>query len=237
MSTLLILGSKPNPVIPEVCRYADFACVNGSAFSAAANDLSLPAFTVMTANLTAGTGSGVQSIQAIADLETKKLYYLARSPADYRKRSLRRQIKYFLSLRRMKPERLLQALDKVGYRHDEFIIVQGEEYLSLVSIICEHDPDVVACLTKKQPSTGVYALLVGITSDLYDEFILSGFSLKRGHAYMDEVIEGPSKEPSRHAETDIAVLRALSRIYGDKLVTTEVELSNQTGIPRLETSG
>jgi hypothetical protein len=237
MSTLLILGSKPNPVIPEVYRYADFACVNGSGFSAAANDLGRPAFTAMTANLTAGTGSGVQSIQAVSGLETKKLYYLARSPTDHRKRSLRRRIKYSLSLRRMKPKRLLQALDKVGYRHEEFIIFQGEEYLSLVSTMCGHDSAVGACLTKKQPSTGIYALLLGITSGLYDEFILSGFSLKRGHAYTEEVIEGSSRAASRHAETDIAVLRALSRIYGDKLVTTEVELSNQTGMPLLEASG
>jgi hypothetical protein len=236
MSTLLILGSKPNPVIPEVCAYADFSCVNGSGFSAAANDLGRPAFTVMTANLTSGKESGAQAIRAISGLETKKLYYLARSPTHYRKRSLRRRVKYYRSLKRMKPERLLQALDKVGYHYEEFIVYQGEDYFSLVSKMCGQDPEVCACLTKKQPSTGVYALVLGITSGLYDHFILCGFNLGRGHAYTEEVTEGSSMAPSRHVETDSAVLRALSRIYGDKLVTTEVELSNQTGMPLLETS-
>jgi signal recognition particle subunit SEC65 len=235
MSTLLILGSKPNPVIPEVCAYADVACVNGSGFSAAANELGRPAFTVMSANMTSGTEYGPQAFQAISGLETKKLYYLARSSAHDRKRSLRRRIKNYRSLKRMKPERLRQALDQVGYHYEEFIVYPREDCFSLVSEMCGQDPEVCACLSKKQPSTGIYALVLGITSGLYDNFILSGFNQERGHAYTEEVTEGSSKAQSRHVETDTAVLRALSRIYGDTLVTTEVELSNQTGLPLLET--
>lgn len=234
MSRLLILGSKPDPVIPDASTYTEFACVNGSGFSAAKQGLGPPAFTVMTANLTSGTGSGAQSIQAISGLGTRKLYYLAKPGADYRKRGLRRRIKYYRSLLRMRPQRLIEALEEVGYRHEEFIVYAFKDYYKLVLEVCRQDPAVCASVAKKQPSTGIYTLILGLASGRYERFILSGFSLEGSHAYLDKPGENALCEPSRHAQTDIAVLRALSRVYGDNLVTTEVKLSEQTGVPLME---
>ena len=52
MTTLLILGAKPDPVLPPASAWDDLACANASGFSAAQRGLPDPVFTVITAMLT-----------------------------------------------------------------------------------------------------------------------------------------------------------------------------------------
>ena len=70
MKTLLILGSKPEPVLPPPGSYQAVACANGSGHSAAARGLPRPVFTVMTPLIACDIDSGRQTLEALRGLTT-----------------------------------------------------------------------------------------------------------------------------------------------------------------------
>ena len=74
MSTLLVLGSKPDPALPPGDSYDAVACANASGYSAARHGLPVPAITAMSVILTSGIGSGKQSLKALHGLQTDTLY-------------------------------------------------------------------------------------------------------------------------------------------------------------------
>ena len=229
MKTLLVLGSKPDPALPPKASYDHLACANGSGFSAAKHGLPEPAYTVMTAMLTA-VASGAQSLQVIAGLKTDTLYFFPRPGAG---NNLAKRLLHHLKTLRMKPFMLKRRLQSLGYSYKRFVNPGHDYYAGLVAGLCDNDAEVMALVKRKQPSTGINTLLIGIDRGEYDRFILAGFSFELTHAYANnpEIRERGTKN-SMHANTDIAVIDYLSRKFGN-IFTTEPTVHERAGIPLL----
>ncbi len=76
MAVLLVLGSKPDPVMPPPGAYAKLACANASGRSAHGLGLPEPEFTVMSSVLTSGKNdSNRLALEALSGLGTRTLYY------------------------------------------------------------------------------------------------------------------------------------------------------------------
>lgn len=225
MSTLLVLGSKPEPVLPPLSAIDALACANGAGYSAARHGLPTPRYTVMSAIL-ATTASGRHTLEALRGLSTDTLVFLPRPPkGGSLPKRLWRSLREFPA----RPWFLRRLLRRVNYQYLEFIVQQSHG--RLVEDCCGHDPALLAQVQQKQPSTGVMTLLIGMAGGEYDEFILSGFSFELTHAYGNNPeIHQRGTQISRHADTDIAVLRAISARSG-RLYTTETRVHEATGIP------
>ena len=79
MSTLLILGSKPEPVLPPRDGFDALACANASGRSAAGHELPTPLFTVISAIVTSGKQAPNRlALEALVGLRTQTLYFYPR---------------------------------------------------------------------------------------------------------------------------------------------------------------
>ena len=229
MATLLILGSKPDPVLPPLGAIDAVACANGSGFSAACHGLPTPGFTVMSAIL-AVTASGQQTLEALRGLETDTLYFL---PRPARGGGVRKRVARAVQDLRARPLALKARLRRAEYRYRRFVVRKPLENRLLLDHFCGHDAEVMARTRAKHPSTGVMTLLIGMSSGDYDHFVLSGFSFELTHAYGDNPeIDQRGTLASRHADTDIAVLRAVVARCG-RLYTTEPRVHEAAGVPLL----
>jgi hypothetical protein len=229
MSTLLILGSKPDPSLPPRSSYDDVACANASGFSAARCGLPAPTFTVMSAVL-ASLPSGRQSLEALVGLKTERLYFFPR-PASGRgglKKALRSVTAF-----RTQPYFLKWKLRKLNYDFGDFITPDWYYYRDMIKRLCDQDSGILQMLARKQPSTGIIAIALGISSNRYQRFIISGFSFELTHSYAtNPEIEQRGTSVSRHADTDIAVMGYLSRKFGN-VFTTETIVNERVGVPLL----
>ncbi len=230
MNTLLVLGSKPDPALPPRPSYDALACANASGYSAAKHGLPTPTYTVLSAILSSGIASGKQSLRALAGLETETLYFFPRPPAK------RSGIKTALQLPKMltmTPQYLRWRLRTLSYRYHHFVDFGWDYYSHLVTGLCDQDDRVMEQLARKQPSTGMIALAIGLGLRSYDRFILTGFSFELTHAYAtNPEIEQRGTQGSRHADTDITVIGYWATKYGN-IFTTEPIVAERTGIPLL----
>ena len=231
MATLLVLGSKPDPSLPPASSYDDLACANASGASAAKLGLPKPRYTVMSAILTSGRKAPNQlALQALQGLQTEDLYFFprpqrGRSPWKrglHRVKSVRTGSLYFRA-----------ALAVRGYRYGRFLNPGLEHYLELIAGLCGQDPEVLACMERKVPSTGIVTLAMGLGEGGYDRVIMSGFSFEISHAYADNpLIREWGSTHSKHAQTDIAVLRCLAERFPG-LYTSESAVNKRAGVPLL----
>jgi len=239
MKTLLILGSKPEPVLPPSSSYQDVACANGSGYSAAQYRLPAPAFTVMTSLIASGIESGRQSLQALTGLSTGTLYFLRRrSRGGSTFGTLLRYIKTLREKRvyRMQPFYLKRVLRSLSYSHDRFVALTPKDYDGLVERLCDRDAGIHAQLQRKRPSTGLIALALAIDQQKYDRFILSGFSFELTHPYAaNPEIEQRGTVASEHATTDVMVIGYLAKKLGN-IFTTESSVHERVGVPFLPTA-
>ncbi|MDG2306267.1 MAG: hypothetical protein P8R42_16770 [Candidatus Binatia bacterium] len=227
--TLLVLGSKPDPVLPEPQSYDAVACANGSGFSAAKHGLPSPAFTVMSAIL-GSVDSGKQSVAALQGLRTERLYF---SPRPEKSRGGVRQLIRTIKTYDMQPFYLKRMLRRASYSYGDFVVRPHDDYLRMVRNLCLGDADVLAQVERKQPSTGVMTLVIGAAEEGFDRFVLSGFSFELTHAYgTNPEIAERGTQASGHANTDVAVLRHLSATLGS-VYTTEPIVEEKTGVPLL----
>jgi hypothetical protein len=235
MATLLILGAKPDPVLPPASDWDDLACANASGFSAAKYGLPDPAFTAITAMLTVGSPAGLQSVQAMHGLHTGTLYFLY---STSRKTSLRQKhpIKFLRALlraARVTPAGFRRAMSRAGYRWDHFVAAEVDSYVNAARNWCPADEKLFEQAASKRPSTGLVTLLIGLSLNRYDRFILSGFSFELTHAYAQHPgIDQRGTRESRHLPTDIQFLQCLSASLGN-LFTTEPIVHELTGLPLL----
>ncbi|MDJ0852589.1 MAG: hypothetical protein QNK04_29825 [Myxococcota bacterium] len=228
MSTLLVLGSKPEPALPSRSEYQDVACANGSGYSAACHGLAEPRFTVLTASLASGSATGRQSLRALAGLHTGTVYFVPPRPLNLVARVHPRRI---AKRRAMKPEVLRRLLAETGFGYDQFVVRDYAWYVGRARELCD-DESTQTRLARKRPSTGLLALVVGMAEGGYDRFVLSGFSFELTHSYgRNPKIEGRGTATSGHEETDVTFLRSLAKRHD--LVTTERVVSERTGIPLL----
>jgi len=230
MGGLLVLGSKPDPALPPPEAFDELACANGSGASAARLGLPPPALTVMSAVLTSGLASGRHSIAALAGLETRDLYFLPRPPPQGR---LRKRLRRRWQARRMRPEVLARELRRVSFRWSHWVYWDRETLRGRLREVCGDAPEVLAAAERKQPSTGVMALVLGLSLGRWDRYILSGFSFELTHAYGENPdIRERGTTASRHAETDTRIMSHLAQRHG-KVFTTEPTVCQRAGVPLL----
>jgi hypothetical protein len=230
MATLLVLGSKPDPVLPPASGFDDIACANASGYSAARLGLPIPAFTLISAILTSGIGSGKQSLQAMHGLETDVLYFYPRPP---RRRKLLKRPLGLVQDFRTGPYYFRYRLRKASFTWRRFVRHDHEWYQTLAIKLCQGNEELQEQLKSKSPSTGIMTLAVGISLGHYDRYILSGFSFELTHAYADNPeIDERGTKVSRHTPTDVRFLRHLSGTRGD-IFTTEQVVHEHTRVPLL----
>lgn len=229
MSTLLILGSKPDPALPTKSAYDYLACANASGYSAAKHNLPVPEYTVMTAVLT-HKDSGKQSLQALSGLETTTLYFLPRP--DKQRGFLKGAIHYLKSLE-MSSFYLRYRLWLVNYKYKVFLNQRYEYYDQLVKELCDYNEEILTQIQRKRPSTGIITLVIGLARQQYHRFIISGFSFELTHPYaINPEIEESGTIVSKHADTDVTVIGYLSKKFGN-IYTTEPIVHERAGIPLL----
>jgi len=228
-ATLLVLGSKPEPRLPDPGAFDALACANASGRSAKDHGLAAPLFTVMTAVVASGNASDEHSLKAVRGLRTGTLYYLPR-PKTERSRgleSLHKRAKEW----RMSAWNLKRRLRTLDYTFEHFIAWRAARYHQLICDLCGKDPDIEAVIAQKQPSTGLMTLAVGMSLGRFGRFIMAGFDLTLTHAYgTNPLIEARGTALSGHASTDAAVLAHLSSRHGT-IFTTEPALQAVTGVP------
>jgi hypothetical protein len=229
MATLLVLGSKPDPALPPREDFDALACANASGRSADRHGLPVPVFTVISAILTSGKQAPNRlALAALAGLRTEILYFY---PRPVRGRNVARRLLEQLKSLRVKPFYFKRRLRALPYRFDRFANPGLAHYHAMLARLCDDEPDLVARMRAKQPSSGMLALALGLAEHGYDRCILSGFSFEITHAYADNpLIVQRGSAISQHADTDIALLRHLSNKFGT-IYTTEPVVSERAGVP------
>lgn len=231
MPTLLVLGSKPEPCLPPAGAFDALACANAAGYSAAQLGLPAPVFTAMTAHLTSGIESGKQSLRAIRGLQTGTVYLIPRHEKSDR---LGKKLKRLPVAVRTAPILFRRGLRRHDFHWEQFVSRDLEYYFGLIETLCRGDAGVMGRIREKKPSTGVMALIIGMSLGRWDRFIMSGFSFELTHAYADNPeIRERGTVISGHTGTDLVVLRCLSGLHGT-LRTTEPAVNEQTGIPLLQ---
>lgn len=232
MKTLLILGSKPDPVLPPRSSFDAIACANASGHSAARHGLPDPAITVMSTVLTSGhKPANTLALRALAGLRTRSLYLYPRPESQGG--ALKRLVR---EIRRVnvKPWYFKLRLRMIGYHYDGVTAWRRGVYHDLVNRLCDHDPEVAEHIRRKQPSTGVMALVIGLADGRFDRFVMSGFSFEITHAYAhNPLIDELGTTRSKHTDTDIAVLRCLVERC-NSIFTTEPTVHERAGVPLLK---
>jgi hypothetical protein len=230
MPTLLVLGSKPDPELPPAAEFDAVACANASGYSADRHGLPVPVLTAISAVVTSGIGSGNQSLRAMRGLRTGSLY---RVPQLDRPRKLKKRIKSLPITIKSSPLYFRLRLWQAGYRWNRFVNHDATFYLELIDTLCRHDPQIMALVAEKKPSTGVITLMIGMSLGRYDRFVMSGFNFELTHASADNPeIRQRGTTLSRHTPTDVQVLRRLVDLHGN-IFTTEAAVHEQAGIPLL----
>lgn len=231
MPTLLVLGSKPQPVLPPRSAIDAVACANASGHSARALALPDPVFTVVTAVLTSGKPSDEHSLRRLAGLRTDRLWHIRRPKAD-RGGALARIVALW-KMRKMSVGELRRRLRALDYRYDELVSRPARWYHDRVLQVCGHDPEISAAIARKQPSTGLVAVVLALIDGSWDRVVMAGFDFTLAHAYGDNpLIAQRGSAASAHAPTDVAILRRLAKLRGD-LFTTEPVVRARTGLPLL----
>lgn len=234
MTTLLVLGSKPDPVLPPSSSIDDVACANASGASAARLGLPHPRLTVMSAILTSGKQAPNRlALEALRGLRTGTLYFY---PRPGRTGGALRRVTGRLRNWRTSAIYFRWRLRQLGFRFDRFWARTLDDYHGLIERLCDHDEGIARLIAEKQPSTGLMALVVGMETGAYDRYVMSGFSFEITHAYaQNPLIDERGTTVSKHADTDIALLHLLSKKYGT-VYTTEPTVSERAGIPLLDGS-
>jgi len=228
MRTLVVLGSKPEPALPPREEIQAVACANASGFSARELGLPVPTYTVMSAILISGIASGKQSLEALRGLRTETLHVLPRPRPEGR--PIKRFIRGLRS-RAMSAERMRRTLAGLDYSWKEFTRRPHAWWMDMVRTACGNDPEVLEAMARKNPSTGTVAVALGLARGEWDRVVVAGFSFELTHAYGENPeIRERGTRLSRHAGTDIAVMRALGRRHSH-LWTSEEIVHERTGLP------
>jgi len=232
MTTLLVLGSKPDPALPPRSSVDALACANASGASGARLGLPQPSLTVMSAILTSGKQAPNRlALQALGGLRTGTLYFY---PRPGRKGGRLRRMLGRLRDWRTSAVYFRWRLRRLGFGFDRFVARTLDDYHGLIERLCDHDEEIARLIAEKQPSSGLMALIVGMETGSYSRYVMSGFSFEITHAYaQNPLIAERGSAKSKHADTDIALLRFLSKKYGN-IFTTEPTVNQRAGVPLLD---
>jgi hypothetical protein len=229
MTTLLVLGSKPDPVLPPADLYDAVACANASGWSAQRAGLPAPIFTVVSSVLASGKNpSNRLALSALSGLTTDTVYIYPRPPYSGR---FAKQLRHPLALLRTTRLFMPRILKDTEYTYKTIKFPSQRDFTELLRGLCGNHPVLSARLQHKAPSSGVVALALGLVDGRYDRFIISGFSFEITHAYADNPdVARRGSRISLHAPIDIAVLSHLARQYGG-ITTSEPVVHERTEMP------
>jgi hypothetical protein len=228
-ATILVLGSKPDPLLPPAGAYAALACANASGFSARANGLVDPLFTVVSAVLGSGNRSDRHSLAAMRGLRAGRLYFLPRPLPPGAWPRLRYRLRHW----RLQAPWVRHLLRRHGLAFDRLEQRPTEAYDGLLLELAGGGPELTRLMALKRPSTGLVALALGLTEAGFGHAILAGFDFTLSHAYgHNPLIDQRGHVLSKHADTDVALLAAIQRRRGC-LWTSEPAVAARTGIPLL----
>lgn len=226
MSTLLLLGSKPNPVIPSKGSYDAVACANASGYSAKNYDLKSPVFTVIAASsLMSSNESAKKARKNLRGLSTNQVFIYPSKQEFNFLRLLRKLYRAnlkssYLEIKRHKLFTYL-ILKTLGYKFKHYSYMSRQKYQSLFDIA-------PLKLNEYNPSTGIVALMIGVKQFKFDTIIISGFSFETNHIYDEKVDVIPVY--NRHFEFDSLTIKSLYS-KGVKIITTEKTVSEICDIP------
>src|ERR687892_512780 len=99
--------------------------------------------------------------------------------------------------------------------------------------------DALACANAsgRSAATGIMALAIGLANPRYHSVIVSGFSFEITHAYAhNPLIDRLGTTRSKHADTDVMVLRCLVNRHGN-ISTTEPIVNERAGVPPIRGRG
>lgn len=229
MRNLLVLGSKPDPVLPAICDIDQVACANASGFSAKKHGLPDPVYTVLSAVVVAGKDEANRlALSAMQGLRTETLFVYR--PPRFKKKLLKRL--YFTSVDTLLGKQIVQRrLSKAGFSAREIVFPDATFYTDVIKRLCGVDPSIEAAFSTKTASTGVVAILLGLANQTFDNVIVSGFSFQITHAYANNpLIQKRGTTASKHSDTDITLLQRLGAATG-RLYTTEPVVNERCGIP------
>lgn len=227
---MLVLGAKPEPILPPPGSFDRVACANASGHSAAAHGLPTPDFTVLTALLTDGSAAGRMRLASLAGLATGTVHFY---PQRLKGRTAIERALFRLRAWRTMPFMLRRELRKVGYRYDHFTQRSTDEYRRLILSLCRDDPEVAAQLDRKQASSGALAVAIALAAADVGQVIVSGFSFELTQAAgEDPNIARRGTTASKHTATDALVLRVFAQ-HDPRLVTTEPVVHRIAGVPLL----
>lgn len=228
-STILVLGSKPQPALPPPHTYAAVACANASGFSARAHGLPQPKFTVISAVLGSGNASDNHSLAAMRGLAAGQVYFLPRPLPSGRWRRLRHRLRHW----RLQGPWVRRLLRRSGLIFSSFEERPTEAYDGLLLALTGDDPNIAELMAAKRPSTGLVALALGLSEGGFGHAILAGFDFTLSHAYgHNPLIDQRGQALSKHADTDIAILSAIQARRGC-LWTSEPTVAAKAAIPLL----
>ncbi len=226
-----MLGSKPAPALPPRAAFDAVACANASGHSARALGLPDPVFTVVTAVLTSGKASDEHSLRRLQGLRTGRLWHIRRPKADAGGPLAR--LLAAVRMRRMSVAELRRRLRALDFRYEELVSRPARFYHDLVLGLCEGDPGLAETIARKQPSTGLVAVALGLADGRFERVLMAGFDFTLTHAYGDNpLIARRGSAASAHAPTDVAILRRLAALRPD-LCTSEPLVHARTGLPLL----
>jgi hypothetical protein len=208
----LILGSAPTPVIPS--HYDDIYCANGSVASAYSYCNKGPVATVM-----GGSAPNVPTlVKVIKGLNCGVIY--ARSM-----REIRTAVDIAKHLKNDKKGWLIRfklLAQKQGIQFESVVKWKKTTYFNMVIAAC--GSEVLPILRKKDLSSGVLALILAISTNKYEKYIMAGFRFNEEYEYQES-----NKRPSGHYHTDLALIKLLIQ-NGYPIETTEISFSKLTGL-------
>jgi hypothetical protein len=231
MPALLVLGSKPDPIVPVAGAFDALGCANASGRTGRTLGLEDPTYTVLSSVVASGkNASNRLALAALRGLFTERLYVYPRPPYPH---SLAKRLRHFGQVLRTKPLPLRLVLRRAGYRYGQIAFPPLSSLFERIRTLCGDAPEVEAAMREKAPSTGLMALAMGLADRRWDRVIASGFSFEVTHGYAaNPDIEARGSAASAHADTDITILRHLAKC-DDRLATTEPIVHERTGLALL----
>ena len=219
----LVLGAAPHPVLPEmISAGTKLICCNASGFTAKSMGFPSPDLTVFSLDFAFGAAA-TQTRDAICNLDSFGILYFR----NYAKRSIVRDPMSRLTMtwrNISKPRRLYRLLADMDFNWQYGLAESRMRVLRGVSRELNFTSEHWAQIKRKQPSTGLSAILWLLWRFRGIPIRTSGFTMETSHAYAEE-----TKGDFPHYDTDSKLFKLIAK-YCSNVSTYEPSLSSRTGL-------
>ena len=208
-STILVLGSKPQPALPPPGAYAALACANASGFSARAHGLRPPLFTVVSAVLGSGNASDRHSLAAMHGLAAGRVYFLPRPLPEGGWRRLRHRLRHW----RLQAPWVRHLLRRHGLVFDRFEQRPTEAYDGLLLELAGGDREIAELIAAQAALDRAGRPGAGPDRGRLCPRHPGRVRLHAQPRLRPQPADRPARHAlSKHADTDIAILAAIQAV-------------------------